>query len=98
MKEELLKGLTKEQLEKVKDCKSHEELLKIAKEEGIELSDEQLEAVAGGGVCSSLTRTCPECDEYFDIVSKGNRWECKECGCVWNDNGILEHGKKYKGN
>jgi len=32
MKEELLKGLTPEQVEKVKACKSQEELLKIAKE------------------------------------------------------------------
>ena len=51
MKEELLKGLTKEQIEKIKTCKSKEELLKLAKEEGVELSDEQLTAVSGGG-CS----------------------------------------------
>ena len=97
MKKELLKGLTDEQLAKVQACKNHEELMKLAKEEGIELSEEQLEAVAGGGVCSSLTRTCPECGEYFDIYSYGNRWECRECGCWWNDDHIIEHGKKYKG-
>ena len=49
MKEELLKGLTEEQIAKVKTCKSQEELLKLAKEEGIELTDEQLTAVSGGG-------------------------------------------------
>ena len=52
MKQELLKGLTEEQIAKVKVCKNGEELLKLAKEEGVELSDEQLEAVNGGG-CSS---------------------------------------------
>ena len=52
MREELLKGLTKEQIAKVKACKNTEELLKLAKEEGIELSNEQLEAV-NGGVCSN---------------------------------------------
>ena len=53
MKEELLKGLTEEQIAKVKDCKNQEELLKIAKEEGVELSDEQLNAVSGGGCLSA---------------------------------------------
>ena len=52
MKEELLKGLTEEQIAKVKACKNGEELLKLANEENVELSDEQLEAVNGGG-CSN---------------------------------------------
>jgi hypothetical protein len=34
MKKELLKGLSKEQIEKVKACKNHEELLALAKAEG----------------------------------------------------------------
>lgn len=53
MKEELLKGLSEEQIAKIRECKSQEELLKLAKEEGIELTDEQLEAVSGGDACSS---------------------------------------------
>ena len=40
MKQELLKGLTEEQIAKVKACKDSEELLKLAKQEGIELSEE----------------------------------------------------------
>ena len=52
MKDELLKGLSEEQIAKVKACKNGEELLKLAKEEGIKLSDEQLEAVNGGS-CSN---------------------------------------------
>ncbi len=51
MRDELLKGLTKEQIAKVKACKNSEELLALARAEGIELSDEQLAAVSGG-VCS----------------------------------------------
>ena len=47
-REELLKGLTKEQISKVKACESSEEILQLAKSEGIELTDEQLAAVAGG--------------------------------------------------
>ena len=45
MREELLKGLTKEQIAKVKACNSQEEILNLAKEEGVELNDEQLAAV-----------------------------------------------------
>ena len=50
-REDLLKGLTKEQIKKAKACKSHEELLALAKEEGVELSSEQLEAISGGFTC-----------------------------------------------
>lgn len=42
------KELTPEQLEKAKTCKSPEELLELAKEEGIELSDDDLDKIAGG--------------------------------------------------
>ena len=48
MKEELLKGLTEEQIAKLKGCKSQEEILAMAKQDGLELNDEQLEAISGG--------------------------------------------------
>ena len=48
MKRQLLKGLTEEQIAKVKACKNNEELLQLAKDEGVELTEEQLEAVSGG--------------------------------------------------
>jgi hypothetical protein len=50
-KEELLKGLSEEQIKRVKSCKNSEQLLAIAKEEGIELTNEQLEAISGGITC-----------------------------------------------
>ena len=40
MREDLLKGLTDEQIAKVKACKNQEEVLKLAKEQGIELTSE----------------------------------------------------------
>jgi len=40
--------LTPEQQEKVKACKSSDELLALAKEQGYELSDADLETIAGG--------------------------------------------------
>ena len=51
MNEKLLEGLSEEQIAKIKACHTQEELLAVAKEEGIELTDEQLEAVSGG-TCS----------------------------------------------
>ena len=51
MRNELLKGLTEEQIAKVRACKNQEELLALAREEGVELTDEQLAAVSGGGLC-----------------------------------------------
>ena len=35
--------------EKLKACKTPEELVALAKEDGVELTDEQLESLAGGG-------------------------------------------------
>ena len=43
-----IKDLTPEQIEKAKACKTAEELLELAKAEGVELSDEQLDGIAGG--------------------------------------------------
>jgi hypothetical protein len=51
---ELLSGvwdsLTDEQKEKAKACESVDDLIKLAGEEGIELPDEILDAVAGGSL------------------------------------------------
>lgn len=40
--------LTPEQMEKARACASADELIELAKAEGIELSDELLDSVAGG--------------------------------------------------
>ena len=48
MRKELLEGLTEEQIAKLKDGKINEEVLKAAKQEGLELTDEQLSAISGG--------------------------------------------------
>lgn len=49
--------LTPEQLEKARACKSAEELIELAKSEGIELNDEQLEAIAGGSWYNCMNET-----------------------------------------
>ena len=48
------KNLTPEQLEKAKACTTPEELLALAKEEGYELSEEQLEGIAGGNAWDTI--------------------------------------------
>ena len=90
MKKELLKGLTEEQIEKVKSCKNHEELLELAKAEGIELTEEQLTAISGGGVCSVVSdigdkinpTDCPKCGANGP-KKDGYKRVCKKCGHVW---------------
>jgi len=92
-KEELLKGLTPEQIEKVNACKNTEEILAIAKEEGVELTEEQLEAVSGGG-CSDDSddgevMECPDCHSKDSVKkvrtagSSGQTYKCNKCNITW---------------
>ena len=86
MRKELLKGLSEEQIKKVEACKNSEEILALAKTEGVQLSDEQLEAVSGGS-CSS-TNKCPECgSKNITLISKtvdgdpvAKIYKCSDCG------------------
>ncbi len=93
MRKELLKGLSEEQIKKVEACKSSEEILNLAKAEGVELNDEQLAAVSGG--CSS-TRKCPMCGSTnikrkTDAAIKTTKddaktvkvYVCKDCKHTW---------------
>ena len=87
MKEELLKGLTNEQITKFKGCKNQDEILSLAKEEGIELTNEQLEAVSGG--CTTKVIQCPKCgttDVYSKLEYSGYSYYCNKCGFQWNSN------------
>ena len=68
MKKELLKGLTEEQIAKLKTCQSQEEILKVAKEEGVELTDEQLNSISGGGLLCSSDNNCPQCGAGYDDI------------------------------
>lgn len=74
MKKELLQGLTEEQIAKVKACKTQEEMLSVAKNGGVELTDEQLEAVSGGSLSASKCHDCK--DRIFNDL-----W-CPRCGFI----------------
>ena len=89
-KQDLLKGLTEEQIEKVRACKNQDEVLAFAKQEGIELTDEQLEAV-NGGFCDSHPpiEPCPVCKskDFVEIIQEAanyTRYECKKCNITFS--------------
>ena len=59
--------LTPEQQKKALACKTPEELIQLAKVEGYPLSDDELNAIAGGTGpwCATDTR---KCDNYCDML------------------------------
>ena len=90
MREELLKGLSEEQIKKVEACKNSEEILNLAKAEGIELTEEQLEVVSGGGCFYTIK--CIKCgsdnlsDEYKELNHKEYcLFKCNNCGHKWRE-------------
>jgi hypothetical protein len=94
MREDLLKGLSEEQIAKIKACKTTEEMLAVAKEEGVELTDDQLEAVSGGACTETVTpgqgygtqAKCPKCNRlgWCEMLKrKGGTHKylkCPSCG------------------
>ncbi len=85
VKKDLLKGLNEEQIAKVRACNNTDEILALAKQEDLELTSEQLEAV-NGGACSN-TDNCPPCPSCgsTNVKSKysGSKvrvFKCKDCG------------------
>ena len=95
MRKELLKGLSEEQIKKVEDCKSTDEIIALAKAEGVELTDEQLEAVSGGGCFRKSKVKCPKCGAGYLHLLKERIWtdsdgqgsiteyRCLCCDYVW---------------
>ena len=90
MRQELLEGLSEEQIAKIRACKSQEEILQLAKKEGVELSEEQLEAVSGGG-CTPIPK-CYFCKSERVLIVKYvtgeggcplKLMECADCNKRW---------------
>ena len=60
---EILNGLTDEQKEKAKACKTPKELIALLGEMGVAQPDELLEAISGGW--GDVVKLPPEYDDYF---------------------------------
>ena len=59
-----------------------EELLALAQEEGYELSDDELEGVAGGGEWRN--ERCPNCGHTGTLYNPGTGVsKCGKCGASW---------------
>jgi ribosomal protein S27AE len=59
-----------------------EQMLEAAKEEGYELSDEELEGIAGGGEWKN--ECCPRCGHTGTMYNPGTKVSrCGKCGLTW---------------
>ena len=93
--EKYISDLSPELQEKARQCKDMDELNKLLAENDVELSDDALEAVAGGAGCSDSNLSqgdsvnyfkCTECGgtlRYWDrLYGTGNRYYCDNGACV----------------
>lgn len=70
------KNLTEEQIKQAAACETAEEIMAFTQNEGIELSDEDVELISGGGW---LGHQCPQCGSYdIDLTIDG--LICDKCG------------------
>ena len=83
--------LSPELQEKVKACKTPDDMFKLVKAEAVELTQEQLELVAGGGGAWSQ-RPCPKCGSYVTgpdmpkyVEGKPSPFVCYDCGHTYLD-------------
>ncbi len=82
-----LEDLSPEQLAEAAG-KSSDELVELAEEHGIELSQEQLDQISGGGWLpgSALENGCPDCGSknvHVSSIGQTMLYECKDCGKKW---------------
>jgi predicted RNA-binding Zn-ribbon protein involved in translation (DUF1610 family) len=92
--EKYIGELSPELQEKARQCKNRNELTRLIAENDVELSEDALAAVAGGGGCTNASLThgqkvnlnCPECGNalyYCDRTwTEGDRYYCKNSDCT----------------
>lgn len=90
------KDMTPEQHEKAKNCETAAERVAFLEENGIELTDEQLEGIAGGEIADSSVNMCPAKNykeqhkyvhtgqtrpgDYFGDWWPDKEYRCEYCG------------------
>lgn len=74
--------LSPEQLKKASACDTPEDVLALAKEEGYELSDEELQSVSGGSWSpKDALPQCPACGSYAILINPLPATGCTICTC-----------------
>ena len=82
-----INDLTPEQMAKLQECTTPEEILALAKEEGRELTDDEIEAISGGHQNDgkhwldqvNYYHYCSKCNDMYE-VEDGKRMICPKCG------------------
>ena len=67
-------------------CQTPEEVLALAKKEGIKLNDDQLESIVGGSAWSGSTeyyKTCGHCGEKYQVDPDNIPSRCPNCAVNW---------------
>ena len=78
--------LTPDMKEKIKDCKTPEDILALAKEDGYELNDDELTQIAGGswGGDDTPAIVCPNCGSgSFWSEPQFRSLHCQRCDHTW---------------
>ena len=74
--------------EKLKGAMTPEELLAVVKEEGYELTEEELAHIAGGGGFPwNSPKNCPSCGSG-NIYHYGSEFFCRDCSYHWIESGF----------
>ena len=91
--EKYIGELSPEMQEKARECKTMEDLNTLLAENDVELSEDALQAVAGGCSCSDsypeghiFPGKCPDCHadlKYHDNVLAGTRAHCVATGILY---------------
>ena len=75
-----LKDVSPEQRERINACDSPEAIMALAKEEGYELSESEVDQISGGA-WSEYGVTCPECKKVIKLSSNESQdVTCPSCG------------------
>lgn len=80
--------LTIEQRARLEECETPENLLALAKSEGLELSEEQLDQISGGWgndeePAPQAELRCPYCGSD-SVIEHRFYYECDSCYKLWN--------------
>ena len=62
--------MTPEQLEEAKALQTPEEMLAYARDNGIDLTDEEMDAIAGGGAYDDGSKICPHCGSCKTVLKQ----------------------------